>query len=133
MGTEYYGLRNEPGTAAKANASGTGPPDADAGRHVHVVKLVEDDRLVLQDVVVVIVVVVIVVFVLVVVVGDAGGQLDDDVHEQHDGGDEAEGAVQRRVAVHARFRGHFVLRICSIDVAVRSLTSHLIETHYRVV
>ena len=126
LGTEYYGLRNEPGTAAKANASGTGPPDADAGRHVHVVKLVEDDRLVLQDVVVVIVVV-------VIVVGDAGGQLDDDVHEQHDGGDEAEGAVQRRVAVHARFRGHFVLRICSIDVAVRSLTSHLIETHYRVV
>ena len=62
----------------------------------------------MEDVVVVIVVVVIVVLVLVAVVGDADGHLDDEVREQHDGGDEAEGAVQRRVAVSARLGGHFV-------------------------
>ena len=80
------------------------PPHADAGGHVRVVQLVEDHRLLLQDVVVVIVVVIIVVLVLVVVAGDADGHLEDEVREQHDGGNEAEGAVQSRVAVRAGFR-----------------------------
>ena len=80
------------------------PAHADAGCHVRVVQLVEDHRLLLQDVVVVIVVVIIVVLVLVVVAGDADGHLEDEVREQHDGGNEAEGAVQSRVAVRAGFR-----------------------------
>ena len=74
-------------------ASASGPSDADSGRRVHIVELVEDDYLVLEDVVVVIVVVVIVVFVLVVVVCDGHRHLDHEVHKQHDGGHEAEGAV----------------------------------------
>ena len=97
------------------------PPDADAGRHVHVVKLVEDDCLILEDVVVVIVVVVTVVLVLVVIIGNADGQLDDEVYEQHDGGHEAEGAVQRRVAVSARFRGHFAA--LGVNLSSRTVTS----------
>ena len=81
------------------------PAHADAVGHVRVVQLAEDHRLLLEHVVVVIVVVVIVVLVLVVVVSDADGHLEDEVSVQHDGGDEAEGAVQSRVAVRAGFRG----------------------------
>ena len=81
------------------------PAHSDAGGHICVVKLVEDHRLLLEDVVVVIVIVVIVVLVLVVVAGDADGHLEDEVREQHDGGNEAERAVKSRVAVRAGFRG----------------------------
>ena len=81
------------------------PAHADAGGHVRVVQLAEDHRLLLQDVVVVIVVVIIVVLVLVVVVADADGHLEDEMREQHDGGNEAKGAVQSRVTVRAGLRG----------------------------